>query len=217
MEITSIEECPGYSNRKKISPKRKYKVYIDYNYGFPLYYQDIVSLQLEVGTPFNQSIYDRILEDLVLPRAKQKAMDLLKMQDRSVHELCSKLKDQYYPDSIIDETLRYINRYGYLDDERFATNYIKNRMDHKSKRILQQELLQKGVDGDLIEQVLQAVYEESELDPEYQLILKHLKRLVKGSEELSWDDKQKILAKMYRKGFEPDKVRELLKQLVAKE
>lgn len=54
------------------------------------------------------------------------------------------------------ETVDWCRRIGYVDDARFAAEWVEYRNLHgpSGRRRLQQELRQKGVDGPLIEQTL---------------------------------------------------------------
>ena len=67
-------------------------------------------------------------------------------------ELVRKLKTAGYPESVINKTLVYIDQYHYLDDERFAENYIMSRGKIKSKKELLYALSLKGLDRDSIKQ-----------------------------------------------------------------
>ena len=60
-------------------------------------------------------------------------------------EFVKKLKDGYYPDKAVDAALEYIDRYGYIDDDRYARNYVAFKAPVKSRRIIEQKLKEKGV------------------------------------------------------------------------
>lgn len=89
---------------------------------------------------------DQFIQAYLLPAAKQKAMNLLLSRDHSRKELSDKLAREKYPASVIADTIAYIDSYHYLDDERFAKNYIYANKTKKSSRALMYELNKKGVD-----------------------------------------------------------------------
>lgn len=89
---------------------------------------------------------EQFFHEVLLPAAKQKAMNLLLLRDHSRKELSDKLSSQKYPASVISETIAYIDSYHYLDDERYAKNYIYTNKSRKSSRALMYELGKKGVD-----------------------------------------------------------------------
>jgi regulatory protein len=201
MVITKIENIT----------KTKVKIYIDGEYAFSLYQKDIQLLQVEEGMELPEKIYEEILEKIILYRAKQKALALLKAQDRTRMELRNKLSEAGYREDIIDQTIAYIDSYGYLDDERYASNYIRFRKHQKSKLVLQMELSRKGISKEILESIFENEYQEDESeDPEITAIKKIITKKNIDTKNLSWEEKQKLVASLYRKGFALDKINHIL-------
>lgn len=96
--------------------------------------------------------------------AKVRALRLLTIRDRSVYELKERLK-QHFSEEEASETVAYLKELGYLDDLRFATNYVqyRNRMRPTGNFLLRIELRQKGIDDSFIEQVLNPPDQQYEL------------------------------------------------------
>ena len=65
------------------------------------------------------------------------------------------------------------------------------------------DLTQKGIDKDLIAQVLEEEYAEEDSDVELDQI-RHLLIKKHYSPEMEYKDKQKIMAFLYRKGYSTD-------------
>ena len=201
MEITQIE---------RIS-KTKVRIFIDGEYAFPLYHNDVIRLQLEEGMEVPEKIYKEICEKVILCRAKKKALALLKTQDRTRAELRRKLKDAGYPEEIVNQTITYVDSYGYLDDVRYASLYIRDRKHRKSKLVLKMELSRKGISKDILDPIFETEYqEEGREDPEIIAIKKAIAKKNVDTEQLTWEEKQKLIASLYRKGFAVDKINRIL-------
>jgi regulatory protein len=201
MIITRLEELE----------KSKVKVYIDEEYAFLLYQKDVELFQLTVGDEISQKCYEEILEDTVYRRAQQKALAVLKFMDRSEQELRRKLAEAGYTPDIIDRTLSYVSQYGYINDARFAASYIKSRMNTKSKLVIKTELLQKGVGKEILNEILLEEYGKDEQeDAELVAIKKAIAKKTKSPENLNLDEKQKLMASLYRKGFDFSKIKQTL-------
>lgn len=86
---------------------------------------------------------------------------------------------------------------GYLDDKRFAKYYVENRFVKKgiSQKRLRMELMKKGVDKEIIDEVLGERSDEEEID---KIIMKKKGR---------YDDK-KLMSYLVRQGFSYELVRE---------
>ena len=95
-------------------------------------------------------ILSELYENYFLPKAKYKALNLLKSRDHTREELIRKLKMAGFPNLVIKKTLEYVDSYHYLDDHRYAENYIAYRGKYKSRKALLYELSQKGIDKEIV-------------------------------------------------------------------
>ncbi len=211
MIVTDIVEIKIGRGNKKTA----YKIYIDYNYEFLLYKQDIKVYQLEIAAEITLELYDRIIEDTVFRRAKQKAMAILKYMDRTEKELYSKLKEAHYTDNIIDRTIEYLKEYHYIDDERYASNYIRFRKNTLSSFSIKTKLMHKGINKEVLEKIIAIEYDidMNDADPEMLAINKAISKKYKDITDLNYDEKQKLIASLYRKGFDLDKINKSFKQV----
>lgn len=204
MIITDIEEIKIGRNKNKTA----YRIYIDNDYAFLLYGQDIRAYQLKTNEEITSITFDKIIEETVFRRAKQKALAILKYMDRTQKELYIKLKEAYYTDEIIIRTIGYLKDYKYLDDERYASYYIRSRKNTKSKFALKTKLIQKGINKEVLEEIIAIEYNVSdqEMDPEIIAITKAINKKYKDISSLSYEEKQKLIASLYRRGFNLDKI-----------
>lgn len=202
MEITSIEKV----NKSRV------KIYIDGEYAFPLYYKDIVLYELEEGKEISEKVYESIIEEVVFYRSKLKAMSLLMTMDRTEFELIQKLHRLGYPDDVIDKTIAYLHSYGYINDQRYASSHVRGRKYNKSKLVLKMELKKKGINKDIIEETIKTQYssEDNSEDPEILAIGKFISKKRVDIDNITWEDKQKLIASLYRKGFSIDKINQIL-------
>jgi Uncharacterized protein conserved in bacteria len=203
MVITEFEELE----------KSKFKIYVDHHYAFLLYQKDIDRYELQEGQTISEMLFEKIIEETVFRRAKQKALAVLKFKDRTEQELRDKLIETGYPQEVINRTIDYVTEYGYLNDERYTTAFIRSRMYTKSKMIIKTQLLQKGIKKDMINDIIRAIYDETEADEDAELtaIKKAISKKTKSIDSLTTEHKQKIIASLYRKGFSIDKIRHILK------
>ncbi len=170
--------------------KNKYKVHLQGGMDLVLYKREVKTYGLEAGEELSEEAYQRILEETLIPRAKRRAMHLLEKQDRTRKNLEDKLRENDYPQIAIDAAIAYVESFHYIDDERYARSYVHFHQEGKSKRRIQQDLMQKGIDRDVIALVLEEEYETSEEDMIRDLLRK------KHYDPESADAKER--SKMYR-------------------
>lgn len=142
-----------------------------------------------------------------IKKAKEKAMSLLLIKDRTEKELSERLYHSGFSEVACEEAMEYVKSFGYIDDFRYAKNFIDFRKNEKSKKEIQFKLLQKGVCLELI-----AVAMEEEYDGETEALQRALKKRLKGKSisDLTLQEKQKLIASLARKGFS---LSEILRQV----
>ncbi len=166
-----------------------------------------------------------------LLQGKKRAMHFLERRDYSRKGLIEKLARDGYEESLISEIIDYLDSYHYLDDVRFAESLIRSRKTTKSRRELLYYLKTKGISEEAIEAAMESNYHmkeealyqpygeseisdaESELSPEITAIRRQLQKYYSTKEELLAMDyvtKQKIAAKLYRKGYSEENIRKEL-------
>lgn len=197
MHITNIE----YKTKNKIN------IYINEECVLQLYPKDMELYNLTIGEELSYEKYTRILEDTLLPRAKKKAFNILKYMDNSEFDLRRKLKNAFFPQEVIDTTVDFFIEHNYLDDERYASNYIKYRKESKSWRFLKMKLQTKGINGEILERLYIHEYLNCDEDPELIAIKKEIDKKNKDLDDLSYKEKEKIMASLYRKGFDLEKIK----------
>lgn len=176
--------------------KKRYRIYVEGEFVLLLYVTDIRKHKLEEQMEISSEELEEIYKDIVLRRAKMKAMLLLKTMDYSEKGLRDKLAKLYYPPKAIDDALSYVIGYGYIDDERYARNYVRFKKDSQSRKQITFTLQQKGV----CKEYINAAFEE-EYDNESNAIVRAIIKKI-GSmerlEELTVDEKRKVGAYLYR-------------------
>ncbi|MBE5950309.1 MAG: regulatory protein RecX [Lachnospiraceae bacterium] len=153
-------------------------------------------------------------QEELLKRGKKRAMHLLEKKDYSRKELNDKLVKGEYPEEIIAEIFTYLDSFHYLDDLRVAGNFIRNRKEQKSKRELEYLLKQKGISEEDILVAMKENYVTESGESQEELAIRRCLLKYHVTEEMlqtcSYEEKQKLAAKLYRKGFSGDKIRNIL-------
>lgn len=187
------------------------RIRLDSGNKFILYKGEIRILKIKPESELSDETYNQIMKAVLPKRAKLRAMNLLKARDYTEHQLRRKLSDAEYPNDIIDIAMDYVKSFGYINDKNYAVSFIKEQAERRSRKEIYQKLQNKGINRDVIEGAFHEVigessgYEDRDTFNECEVILKTLRK--KGYTGLeTYEDKQKLLAYFYRKGFEVDSV-----------
>ena len=169
--------------------------------------------------------FEQLSEEELYRHAANRALYILEHTDKSEADLRRKLKETGYPEDIIERAVEYVRGYHYIDDARFALNYVRIHAAAISRRELSNKLLQKGISREDIDAAFSAFEEEqadiarrrADADPdgaseerlstEEQAAVNALRKKLNGRRPADEDDKRKLVAFMYRKGFGRDAIR----------
>ncbi len=176
---------------------QRVNVYLDGEFAFGL--SRIVAAWLQVGQELTEEAIADLLAQDAREVAYQRALNYLSYRDRSLDEIRQNLKKHKVPDDIIAETLRRLQENGFADDVRFAQAWVENRNTFRprGRRALAVELQRKGVQPEIIAQVLETNLPDEDLA--WQAARKRARRYA----ELPWPDfRRKLTAFLARRGFD---------------
>ncbi len=187
--------------------KRRKKLFVDGEFAFALYLGEIRQFGLEEGGELSEELYQKILSEIIFRRARERAVYWLKCSARTEEELRRKLKDGSYPQAAADYVIELLKRYGYINDEEYARNFIEVHAGGKSRAELCAMLSRKGVSRECVSRLL----EENPVDEETQI--RHILEKRRFSPEKA-DQKEtaKQISYLMRKGFSYDTVRKVFSE-----
>lgn len=181
--------------------KRRSKVFLDGEVGFVLYRGELKRYQIEEDRELSEEQYNQILEEVLFKRGKERVLYLLKDRDRTEYEIQKKLKEGFYPQPVIEQTMDFLRKYRFVDDLDYGRRYIEAYGNRRSRKRLEFDLQQKGLKQEQIRRLL----EDSQVCEDSQ-IQDFLRKKGYMPESTSPKDKAKLVAALARKGFSYDAV-----------
>lgn len=196
-----------YIERIKQITKYKAKIFTEERI-FSLSYKNIMKYGLREDMELSAELYEEIRRDVMLPSAKRKAMDLLLRSDQSEKELKRKLALKDFDEETIEEAIDYVKKFNYINDERYAENYVNYRSRGKSKRQLKMELERKGIEKERVEELISETVDERET------IDQLIRKKVGNKKEFSIEERKKLMAFLYRRGFEGELIQSRMREVL---
>lgn len=193
----------------KIEPvtKTKFKVYVEEQFAFVLYKSELSRYRIVADGELTEDAFQKIKKEVVLKRAKLRALHLLNDMDRTEAQLRTKLKQGLYTEDIIEQTIEYVKSFGYIGDASYARRYIQSKQRNKSKKEIYAELCKKGISKDEIDSAMEECYEEQR---EEETIRTLLRKKNYNLEQATDVEKQKIYGYLARKGFTYEQIRQVI-------
>lgn len=201
-EITQIEIQKR--NRKRRS------IYLDGEFAFGLDEELVYKFDLRQGESIDMATIGQVLVAEEFKSAKDTALRFLGYRARSEKELRDKLTQSGYAEDTIEKVVSELKRMKYIDDNEFAAMFVRDRlrMHPVGSYLLEQELKQKGLSDEIVENALEEAYrKKSQFELAKELAEK------KGRSYKNLDDhkkKKRVVDFLLRRGFDWEIVKHVM-------
>lgn len=203
--------------------KERVNVFVNNRYTLSLDVKQVVDLNVKQGQRITAAELQKLHEASEFGKLYKRALEWALTRPHSVHEARTylkyrqlrrlqlnqrRIKEELQPlpeiqDSAIELVIERLSERGYVDDKVFAKFYVENRFLKKgiSKRRLQQELQNKRVPDDIINQIL-------ENSPRNEAV--ELRKMI--AKKYKKYEYQKLVAYLTRQGFNYQLVKDAIRE-----
>lgn len=195
MKITKIQPA--------VKTKGRFNIFVDGKYNFSLTESQLIEEKLKLGQEISDSKLSELKGESEFGKKYTRALELVFRRPRSQKELFDYARRKEWDDNSRDRIIEKLQRSGYQDDTKFAQFWLRVRMSGKpmSRRKISAQLQQKGVDREIIDQVLSDYSANEERAA--------LKSLV-AKKRSKYTNQQKLIAYLVRQGFNFDAIKSVL-------
>jgi len=168
----------------------------------------MIKYRMLKGSSFTKEELEEIMEANERQSAYASSINLLSFRSRTRTEIMRKLREKEFHPHVIEVTLERLEQEKLIDDGVYAQQWANQRVrsQKKGKVWIRQELRQKGVEPQHIEEALGNIDEDEELSGAIQLAEKKWRSTSGGM----LDKKRKTMAFLMRRGYSSDVVRKAL-------
>ncbi|MCD7750596.1 MAG: recombination regulator RecX [Lachnospiraceae bacterium] len=207
MIVTEIREL----NAKKVL------VTIDGHLVFPLYKNELRQYGLREEAEVDPARWSELWEITLVKRSRLRAMNLLQKKNYTKAELERKLQENHYPQELIDQALAYVMRFHYVDDDRYAEDYIRYHSADRSMQRMRRDLLAKGISAEIFDHVWER-FQADNLDWDETAQIERLLEKKNYDPKLAdAKERAKMQAFLYRKGYSMDAIASVFSRLSSSE
>lgn len=144
-----------------------------------------------------------------MEKAVNRAMQLLTARDYTEKQLRDKLL-KHFEEQETAAAITYVKSYHYLDDARYADNYLEYYKDFRSYRRMEADLLKKGIAKDVIRTCWEDKLEQGCDYDEGEQIRRLLEKRNFNPGTADYKEKQRTYAFLCRKGFSGETIRKYM-------
>ena len=223
MVAVSLNEASPQTTEGESPPKRKItqisvqkknphrrSVFLDGEFAFGLNEEIVVKYKLQVGSELEDADLLQILQKEEALKAKESALNYLSVRAHSRKEIVDKLTQKGYDRNIVAQVADDLEAVGLVNDLEFSRAWVKERLRirPRGRRMLGQELWQKGIAKEVAEKAIQEAFEKVD---ERQLAAELLKRRLGRYQGLEKEKAKRRMADfLLRRGFDWETVKEAL-------
>ncbi|WP_078381762.1 recombination regulator RecX [Sutcliffiella halmapala] len=180
--------------------KERFNIFLDEEYAFAVYEGTLIKFQLVKGKELDELDIEEILYSDQINKAYLSAIHYLSYRMRTEKEIERYLKEKEMEGYVIKEIIIKLKEQSYLNDAEFAIAYVRTQVQTtlKGRDVIKQELLEKGVDKNTIEDALVEYSYETELEHAIKLVHKNHSKYKKDAFKIMI---QKVEQALKRKGY----------------
>jgi regulatory protein len=138
-------------------------------------------------------------------------LKLITIKDRTEKEIRTKLKEKNFDENTIEEEIEFLSNYGYINDNRYAQHFTSDAINIKKwgKSRIRTELLRRGVDRDVVDEVIEEAFSETDDDRLYT----EMEKRFKNADFSNMKERTRIFNFYLRRGFSPEEIKGAMNRL----
>ena len=197
--------------------KNRCNIYIDNVFAFGVSNELIYKENLKVGMMVDEEKLKKIAYEENLINCKETALKIIERSYKTKKEMIKRLLEKGYALEEVNETLKFLEEYNFINDESYTKAFINDRTKTQGKQKIKYALKNKGVSDEIIEEELSKLDMEKEKENANILALKKYSILIKRESD-KYKLKEKIIRFLISRGYNyevaKDAVNEILKSVM---
>lgn len=196
----------------EVQKRRKDKVnlFLDEVFRCSLTAESVVRARLAVGQELTEEDLQEILLTSESEIAFNKACDYLSRAMKTGKEMRTYLTGKGFDGAVVDNVLEKLSSYRYIDDQLYASSYLKQSLADKGAVRIKQEMSQKGIEKHLIENVLAEVDKSDYEESAYKIAAKYMR-----NKDTTQENLVRLQRYLLSRGYEYDTVYAVLRKFRA--
>lgn len=189
--------------------KSRCSVFINEAFAFGMDLDSVITYDIQKGNEYTEQEYEELLKRLQYEKAKSAALNYIDYSPRTIKQTRDKLYSLEYDEGVIEETIEFLNSYGFLNDKNYANQFIRSRITSKKhgRHKISHDLMARGVSKDISWPILEEYQEE-----EYEGALYLYNRRTKGKEPTDYKEKAKLVRYLQSRGYPYDVIRDVMQE-----
>ena len=193
--------------------KNRCNIYIDNIFAFGVSNELIYKENLKVGMMVDEEKLKKIAYEENLINCKETALKIIERSYKTKKEMEKRLLEKGYNLEEINETLKFLEEYNFINDESYTKAFINDRTKTQGKQKIKYALKNKGVSDEIIEEELSNLDMKKEKENANILALKKYNILIKREND-KYKIKEKIIRFLISRGYNYEVAKDAVKEML---
>ncbi len=191
--------------------KDRYSVFLDGEFAFGVHVDVLVTHGLRKGMELDKNELEALIHDESVKKAVLAGIKHISYKQRTSKEVADKLRNLEHTPEQIEEATQKLIELGFLDDERYAEEFVDTRQIRYGRKRIFLELKKRGIPEHIAEKALNDILD---VDAGYQTALELARKKYAQCEGLeAQKTATRIQGMLLRKGYSYDIVNRIMKEL----
>ena len=192
---------------EKQKKDNRFNLFVDGEFYSGLNVDQVVKYNLKSGQDLEKDFIDQIVLESETFYAFNKVLKYISKSMKTEHDLQKYLLQKGFKDDVIQQTIQKLKDYNYLNDELYVKSYVETYKNKYGINKIKQNLKNKNVDEELINQYLN--FDEKEV------IFNIKKEILKQTKnkELDLKQKQRLYRNLTYKGYSFEQIKKAFSML----
>lgn len=188
--------------------KSLFTIKLDTKEEFNISYEVYEKYSLKEEQSVDVELYNKLEKENDYQTARRSAENYINYKSRTTQELINKLRTITNNDESIDKIVQYYTKLDLLNDKRYAEEFVRTYLIYKneSKTKTKYKLIQKGINSQVINQIL----DEYDEDIEFENIKIVYEKKYKNKDLTDFTEKQKAFRYLSSRGFNFDAIKKVI-------
>lgn len=189
------------------------KIYLDETHHVAAPTKLVENLGLRIGLEIEAHVIEKLIVAEEMMRAKKFALEMLQQDIYSKSQMSRHLEKEGFSDKTIETIVSELIQSGHIRDRQFAEKWIQRRLksNPRGRTLLKMELIEKGVDKETAEQIVNEVNQNDEETLALQIAQKQAKKYKHLSNEVA---QRRLYGYLARRGYDADLILKIFHQVL---
>ena len=172
----------------------------------------VENLGLRIGLEIEAEVIEKLIEADAMMRAKNIALEMLREEIYSKTQMTRNLDKEGFSENTVETIVTELIQSGHIRDRQFAEKWVQRRQksNPRGRKVLKQELIEKGVDRETAEQVINKINTKDEESLAFQIAQKQAKKYKRLPHQVA---QRRLHGFLSRRGYDSDLIMKIMHQV----